>query len=227
MSTAPQAGTDEQEPSQLRGSERLKIALATALVAAVLRLLGITWRISSSFAAGAEGEPKRGERRIFCFWHRALIPAVWCFRERGIAVMTSRSRDGEYISQLIERFGFRAVRGSSSRGGAVALLAMRRELEAGGQAAFTPDGPRGPRYQAKPGPVVLARNTGIPLYCFYVACDRAWQLKSWDAMLIPKPFARVHYHFESGIAVSDDQAGLQEMQAALEQAQRMAEDALG
>jgi lysophospholipid acyltransferase (LPLAT)-like uncharacterized protein len=227
MSTVPQTGTEGQEPPLLRGGDRFKIALATALVAAVLRVLAITWRISSSFAPGAEGEPRPGERRIFCFWHRALIPAVWCFRSRGIAVMTSRSRDGEYISQLIERFGFRAVRGSSSRGGAAALLAMRRELEAGGQAAFTPDGPRGPRYQAKPGPVVLARSTGIPIHCFYVACDRAWQLKSWDTMLIPKPFARVHYHFESGIAVSDDGAGLPAVQAALEQAQRGAEEALG
>ena len=98
-----------------------------------------------------------------------------------MAVITSRSFDGEYIARIIELFGFSAVRGSSSRGGSGALLGMNRVLANGHIAAFTIDGPRGPRYVAKPGPVLLAKMSGVPILCFYLAVERPWILRSWDA----------------------------------------------
>ncbi len=104
--------------------------------------------------------------------------------------MVSRSFDGEYIARTIEMLGFSAVRGSSSRGGAVALLGLRKFLHAQFPVAFTIDGPRGPKYVAKPGPVLLARETGLPMAAFYVALSNAWVLKTWDEMLIPKPFSK-------------------------------------
>jgi hypothetical protein len=112
------------------------------------------------------------------------------WREQGIAVMTSRSFDGEYIARIIEKLGFVAVRGSSSRGGSEALLGMKGELERGAAVAFTIDGPRGPKYVAKVGPVLLARSTGLPMAAFYVALSDPWVLKTWDEFMIPKPFSK-------------------------------------
>lgn len=152
-------------------------------------LLGSTLRWTVDIE---EGGPLReySDAVIYSFWHRCLLPALFRYRGRRIAVMTSSSFDGEYIARIIERFGFIAVRGSSTRGGTVALLNMGRELAKGHGVAFTVDGPRGPRYVAKRGPVLLASKSGQPLCCFHVALERAWVLRSWDAFMIPKPFSR-------------------------------------
>lgn len=160
------------------------------------------------------------------FWHRCVFPAAFYFRDRDVSVMTSRSFDGEYIARIIEKFGFRAVRGSSSRGAVGALLGMHNVIEEGRIAAFTIDGPRGPRYLAKPGPVLLARNTGATIRCFYISVKDAWVLNSWDRFVIPKPFTRAHVRWSGPILVpreAEDLDGYQsQMQAALE---RVREDA--
>lgn len=127
---------------------------------------------------------------IYSFWHRSVFPAAWMWRKLGIAVMVSRSFDGEYIARIIEKFGFVAVRGSSSRGGSEALRGMKNELEKGTTVAFTIDGPRGPKYVAKPGPVLLSRSSGRPMAAFYVALSDAWVLRTWDEFMIPKPFSK-------------------------------------
>jgi lysophospholipid acyltransferase (LPLAT)-like uncharacterized protein len=142
--------------------------------------------------------------------------------------MTSQSFDGECIARVIERFGFEAVRGSSSRGGAEALLGMQALIEQRRLVAFTIDGPRGPRYVAKFGPVLLARNTGAPIYCFHVALEKAWVMNSWDRMMIPKPFSRAVLrvgrlvHLPPNPSKEDMQKCYQEMQATLD---RVREDA--
>jgi lysophospholipid acyltransferase (LPLAT)-like uncharacterized protein len=147
--------------------------------------------------------------------------------------MTSRSFDGEYIARIIERFGFVAVRGSSSRGGPGALLGMNRVLTDGHIAAFTIDGPRGPRFVAKPGPVLLARMSGAPILCFYLAVERPWILRSWDAMMIPRPFSKVHVrwtkliHVPAGATDEEMKRYQQQMQESLERARRDAVAALG
>lgn len=104
--------------------------------------------------------------------------------------MISRSFDGELIARVAQRLGYVPVRGSSSRGGAGALLSLHDELEKSASVVFTADGPRGPRYVAKPGAVLLARNSGVPLVAFHVALEQAWTVSSWDALMIPKPFSR-------------------------------------
>jgi lysophospholipid acyltransferase (LPLAT)-like uncharacterized protein len=138
---------------------------------------------------------------IYSFWHRSVFPAAWMWRKLGIAVMVSRSFDGEYIARIIEKFGFVAVRGSSSRGGSEALRAMKKELEKGAAVAFTIDGPRGPKYVAKPGPVLLARASGVPMGAFYVALSDAWVLKTWDEFMIPKPFSKALVRVSSKVHV--------------------------
>ncbi len=144
--------------------------------------------------------------------------------------MVSRSFDGEYIARTIERLGFVAVRGSSSRGGASALLGLKSQLEQGNLVVFTIDGPRGPKYVAKPGPVLLSRASTLPMAAFYVALSDAWVLNTWDALMIPKPFARALVRFSAKIRVPADADDAQmsefhhQLQEALERVTRFAEE---
>lgn len=156
----------------------------------VIRLIGPTLRWTAEVEDG--GPPISGlYPAIYVFWHRCVFACACRFGNTGAGVMTSSSFDGEYIARIIERCGFRAVRGSSSRGGMRALLEMRKLIEAGQSVAFTIDGPRGPRHVAKPGPLLLARHTGAPICCLHVAVERAWVFHSWDRFMLPKPFSRV------------------------------------
>src|ERR1700747_3856483 len=113
-----------------------------------------------------------------------MIPAMYWCPDLDVPVMSSDSFDGEYTGRIMQKFGFVKVRGSSSKGAVRALLGMRRVLEQGWTVAFTIDGPRGPRYVAKPGPVLLARTTCVPMSAFHIALDRAWILKTWAGLLV-------------------------------------------
>lgn len=175
--------------------------LAIAFICRTLR-----FEISSEECDKLEGRTWPPSPMIAPFWHRCVFPATYYFRDRDVSVMTSRSFDGEYIARIIEKFGFRAVRGSSSRGGVRALLGMHDVILEGRIAAFTIDGPRGPQYVAKPGPVLLARNTGAAIRCFYIAVQEAWVLNSWDRLVIPKPFTRAHVRWSGPILVPRDTA---------------------
>jgi lysophospholipid acyltransferase (LPLAT)-like uncharacterized protein len=205
--------------------QRMALALISWAGYLAIRLIGPTLRPSFTYEPGTEDEP-RTRPAIYCFWHRCVFPAGYIFRNHGIRVLTSRSYDGEYIARIIERLGFRAVRGSSSRGAVQSLRELQRELEGGAFVAFTIDGPRGPRYVAKPGPIHLARMTGAPVFSFYVAVERAWILKTWDAFVVPKPFSRVHCYVRSPMTVTPDadhDQALARMQSQLEEAQKRAE----
>jgi len=221
-------------PTQFTPTQRLALWCISSLGYLLISLIGFTLRFEFSSEPGCEVEGSEPPPFVIApFWHRCVIPATWCFRGRGMAVMTSRSFDGEYIARIIERFGFVAVRGSSSRGGSGALLGMNRALASGRIAAFTIDGPRGPRFMAKPGPVMLARMSGAPILCFYLAVDRPWILHSWDAMMIPRPFSRVHVRWTKLIHVPPDATNEQmndchhQMQDALERARHDAVAELG
>ncbi len=115
--------------------------------------------------------------------------------------MSSNSYDGEYMGRIIRKFGFVAVKGSSSRNAVRALLGLRRALQEGWTVAFSIDGPRGPRHKVKPGPVALARSSGVPLSMYHTAVERAWVLNTWDRLIIPKPFSRVLLRFGKLIPV--------------------------
>ena len=171
--------------------ERFVIWVASWAGFLAIRLIGPTLRFKVTIEEGGPPEPLLVPA-VYAFWHRCVFPAAWFFRNRQIGVMTSRSKDGEYIARIIEKFGFVPVRGSSSRGAVRALLGMAKVIEAGQVAAFTIDGPRGPMYVAKPGPVVLARQTEKPIVVFHIALEKAWRLRTWDRFMIPKPFSRAH-----------------------------------
>ena len=128
---------------------------------------------------------------IFCFWHQCVLPCTVYFRTTGATILISRSFDGELITRILELFGFHAVRGSSSRGAREGLLGLKQVIERGKPAIFTADGPRGPIYQTKMGPIKLAQVTGARIGAFHLEPERAWVMSSWDRFLIPKPFTRI------------------------------------
>ena len=222
-----------QQPEQtFTLTQRLALGLISWLGILAIAVIGPTLRVTVSMEEGARGfDP--GQPAVGVFWHRCVFAAAWIFRKLGIAVMTSRSYDGEYIARIIEHFGFQAVRGSSSKGAVRALLGMHSVVEQGHTVAFTIDGPRGPRYVAKPGPALLARNTQVPIIAFHLACGSAWVLKSWDRFMIPKPFSRVVVRFSRPISVEPNADGdylerkREEMQAALDRARLDAEREVG
>jgi lysophospholipid acyltransferase (LPLAT)-like uncharacterized protein len=133
---------------------------------------------------------KAGKRYIASFWHGRIFMATYAFRNRGIVVMTSKNRDGDYIARVIERFGYSTARGSSTRGSRGALVEMLRQMKKNRDVGFTMDGPVGPRYIAKPGAAYLARKTGNAVLPFSVSVEKKWIMKSWDRFTIPKPFSK-------------------------------------
>lgn len=204
----PEASTQQAAPSTQpesgprRWTLRQRIVLSLIVGAGYwfIRLLGPTLRVSVSYEEGAQ---KTLDQRplVASFWHSCMVPATYLFRNMGIRVMSSFSYDGEYMGRIIRRFGFVAVKGSSSRNPVRALLGLRRALAEGWTVAFTLDGPRGPRHKVKPGPVALGRSTGLALTTFHAAVDKAWVLNSWDRMMIPMPFSRVLVRVGKLIAV--------------------------
>jgi lysophospholipid acyltransferase (LPLAT)-like uncharacterized protein len=169
----------------------------------VIRLIGPTLRVSISYEEGAQ--QSLGQCPLIAsFWHSCMIPATYICRGLGIRVMSSNSYDGEYMGRIIHKFGFVAVKGSSSRNAVRALLGLRRALDDGWTVAFTLDGPRGPRHKVKPGPVALGRSSGLPLTMFHAAVDKAWVLNTWDRLMIPVPFSRVLVRFGRLIRVPEN-----------------------
>jgi lysophospholipid acyltransferase (LPLAT)-like uncharacterized protein len=172
-------------------SQRILIAIVPRLVAFLLQLLNLTLRYEDVVEPGATPAVPPA-LQVWCFWHRCLIPCACYFHGKFTpAVLISRSFDGELIAQTIERLGFLTARGSSTRHGGSGLWALAKAVARGNPAVFTADGPRGPVYKVKPGAIKLAQLTGYSIGIFYAHPDKAWQLKSWDRFLIPKPFSRV------------------------------------
>lgn len=209
--------------------QRLALWIVPKITALILAAIGATLRFESIAEEGAApaSPPARG---IFCFWHRCTLPAGWYFRKFRCSILISQSFDGELIARTLGLLGYGTVRGSSSRGGAAGLIAMRDVLALGLPVVFTADGPRGPIYQTKIGPVKLAALTGEPMGSFYLLPQRAWTVHSWDQFLIPKPFSRVVVSWARPLPAPPpdaDPAALeavrQELNAALERARLRAE----
>jgi lysophospholipid acyltransferase (LPLAT)-like uncharacterized protein len=203
--------------------QRFQIFAASWIGYLAVLVIGRTLRWRVEGWENWEAAHNRSKGIIYTFWHREIFPACWFWRRRGIVVMTSQNFDGEYIARIIEKHGYGASRGSSSRGASRALAEMARCLRAGRDAAFTIDGPRGPRFVAKRGSVILARSTGAAILCFHVALKKAYVFrKSWDMTQIPLPFTRAAVFIAPPITVpaeatSEEQdRKQQEVQAALD-----------
>ncbi len=143
---------------------------------------------------------------VLALWHNRIfsVPEVWDRLNRGrrrTIILTSASHDGAMLARAMGVFGFEAVRGSSSRRGVAALVALRKALRQGVSACVTPDGPRGPRYVVQPGVIKVAETSGAPIVPIHVTFASAWRLKSWDRFVVPKPFSRVRVVFDATLAV--------------------------
>ena len=163
------------------------------LIAGLLRLYAWTFRVTIDDPHGVL--PRLANQAfVFALWHNRILfaaPVLPRKYRKFMAVLISASRDGEYITTLVKCFGINVVRGSSSRGGAKALLELRHALEDGLSPILTVDGPRGPRYTVHPGAVALASEGHAPLVPVLFNARHFWQLHSWDKMQIPWPFTRM------------------------------------
>ena len=148
---------------------------------------------------------------VFTLWHGRLLPCTYHHRHQNVVTLVSHHRDGEYITRLVQKWGYTAVRGSSSRGGLDALRELVRHLRNGRSLAITPDGPRGPREKLKPGPLLAAQLTGAPIIPVASGASRASYFGGWDRFLIPHPFARLRIAYGEPVYVPrrGDEAELQ------------------
>jgi hypothetical protein len=185
--------TAEDKPRFTLG-QRLVLAVVPRVVWAMLWIVSRTWRFEVIAVEGVMpvlfGEKPGPE--IYCFWHQCVLPCTVYFRKSHAVILISQSFDGELITRILKLFGFDAVRGSSSRGAREGLLGLANVIETGRTAIFTADGPRGPIYQTKMGPIKLAAMTGAPIGAFHLQPEHAWVFSSaWDRFLVPKPFTRI------------------------------------
>jgi hypothetical protein len=212
--------------SRFTFGQRIVLAVVPRLVWTLLRVVSLTWRFEviaeqgvTPILFGLNAGPQ-----IFCFWHQCVLPCTVYFRRSHGIILISRSFDGELITRILKMFGFDAVRGSSSRGAREGLLGLKQVIEDGKPAIFTADGPRGPIYQTKMGPIKLAQITGKRIGSFHLEPERAWVLHSWDRFLIPKPFTRIVVswaqwtHVPADLPNEDFEAKRQELNAAIERA---------
>jgi lysophospholipid acyltransferase (LPLAT)-like uncharacterized protein len=170
---------------------RIEAAAIATVGYPVIAALGATFRWREEGAGHLESVVASGRQPILALWHGRILPATIYFRDRGVVAVTSQNFDGEWIARIMRRFGYAQARGSTSRGGARALLQISRDMAEGRPAAFTVDGPRGPAYRAQPGAVWLAKVTGNPIVPFHVEASPSWTIGSWDRAQVPKPWSRV------------------------------------
>ena len=206
--------------------QRVILAVFPPVFSALLWLVSRTWRFEVIAEEGVipvvYGEVPGPE--IYCFWHQCVLPCTVYFTHSHAVILISKSFDGELITRILKIWGFDAVRGSSSRGAREGLLGHAEVVRTGRTAIFTADGPRGPIYQTKMGPIKLAQMTGAPIGAFYLLPQRAWTASSWDRFLIPKPFTKICVSWAQWTRVPADLASeefepkRQELNAALERA---------
>lgn len=211
--------------------KRIQIPIIAAIVYLTLRILGPTWRFEVLGWHFAEEIHASRRRYILPFWHRVILPATWWWRHRGIVVLNTTAFDGRWTRKVIEWFGFGTAQGSTTRGGLRGLAVMAKRLEEGRDVAFTIDGPRGPRYVAKPGPVMLARRTGCPVVPFHIGVERGKTFqRTWDHFLLPRLFTRAVLVIGKPITVAEDanrdelEGKHSEMQKELERLRDIAEN---
>lgn len=145
----------------------------------------------------------RSPHLIYVAWHEQILLHTWFWRHQGITILISQSRDGEYVNRLLELLGFRSARGSSSRGGVRGLLQLVRTLKDVGSVGIIADGPRGPARACKPGAILLAKQSGIPIVPTAAAISRYKRVKSWDRLVVPLPFATFTLAYGEPIVIPD------------------------
>ena len=157
----------------------------------LIQILARTWRWEIHGYENFRNLDSAKTPIIYAFWHGRILPAIFFWRNRGIVVLTSENKDGEYIAHVIHRFGYGSSRGSTSKGAIKGTIGLIRTLKHGSPVAFTVDGPRGPRHQVQQGVTWLAGYAQTPILPFHIEAKRAKNLSSWDGFQIPLFFSKV------------------------------------
>lgn len=207
----------------------LRVRAASALGPVVLSGLMRTVAVHIDAHADARRMREAGQGALYAFWHGRMLPLIFLHRERAGVVLVSQHRDGEAIARVVAKLGYIAARGSTTRGGAKALLELVRLAREGRDIGVTPDGPRGPREVAQNGVITAARQTGLPIIPVATASDRAWEVRSWDRFMVPKPFSNVFVRYGAPIWIPHDadDRHLESVQAGLDDATRIVVSASG
>lgn len=184
--------------------------LAVPLGRVFLQSLAASWRFSEHNRQDFDALRTARKPFLLAVWHGQLMVAVLANRHRDFAAMASTHGDADLMARMMVNWGYRFVRGSSSKGGREALLKMVEHLQAGEHFAITPDGPRGPRGVPKPGALVAAVRANVPIVTMYVEVSRAWRFRSWDRFCVPKPFARVRAIYSDAWQPTDTDAATME-----------------
>jgi len=176
----------------------MRSRLLARWIAWVVRALGATWR----FQVLGHDPYASGEARLGALWHSDAVIAGWHYRDRGILVAVSLSRDGELFEGALRNLGFApSARGSTSRGAMGLLRQLMRAVNAGAAVAVMPDGPRGPAGRVQPGIIAVAGACGLPVVPVAFGARPCWRVGSWDRTRIPLPFARVICRYGEPLAV--------------------------
>lgn len=186
--------------------KRLMTRIGPVVAAGLIRLLHRTMKIRFVNRAAADHFWNQGQPVILAFWHDQLLMMIKGYHGPGAKILISPSGDGELIARTMACFGQGAVRGSSSRGGASALREMVRLAREPYDLVVTPDGPKGPRHQVKPGIAQLARLTRRPVLPMAFVASRGHRFQSWDRFLLPYPFARGVYAFGEPLLCEADES---------------------
>lgn len=201
-------------PAPMSRLQHLGLWLTALLIRLIVGSIGTTCRVEMVQGGERLEEIAAGRRPvIFALWHNRAFYFAHFFRRRllsrgfPLAALSSRSRDGELGAKLGRMWGADVIRGSTSRGGTEGLRRLYRTVRRGESCALLPDGPRGPVYEVKSGAIVLAQMTGAPIIPMAWAADRCWRIRSWDRMIIPRPFARVAVAVGEPLAVPRELAG--------------------
>lgn len=224
----------DSRPKQLSLARRAQIPIISGAAYAFARLVGPTLRYEVLGWQHIDRVHSQNRRCVYSFWHQTIFLAMWWWRHRGVTAMSSANFDGQILGSALQRLGFGTTYGSSSRGGLRGLSVLAKQLGQGHDVAFAADGPRGPRYIAKPGPIILARRSRSPIVGFHLFAERAHTFESaWDLFQLPRPFSRVVLVIGAPIEVPD-QLGREpierkqaDLQGLLERARALAESWFG
>ena len=184
----------------------MKSRLGGTIARWVVSLLGLTWRVRVYGTEHLQDLRRDGRPFAFALWHRHLLPLVWYHRGHPTSLVVSAHHNGGYLARAARGWGYRLIRGSSTRGGVWAFRRMLRVLQSGGEIAVTPDGPRGPAGVVKPGVVAAIQIAGASIVPVAAWASSSWKLRSWDGFSIPKPFARLHVAYGAPLCFSKDVA---------------------
>ncbi len=192
--------------------------LVARVTAGLVRLLASTWRYRVAGWEHVRAARAAGRPIVYLLWHSRLLPLIHSRRGEGVALLISRHRDGGYLAELCERWGYQVVRGSSRRGGAVGLRGLIRYLQEGTEVGTTPDGPQGPAERVKPGALIAAQHARAFVIAMGARASSAWWIQSWDRLCIPRPFATVDVVYSPALEIADGKDGLRRGIAEVERA---------